>query len=557
MRDDVRMNRRRIGRWCVAVGLAAMLVLAQAAGAAFAGSTWLVYHGNAARTGDDTSEPSLSPLRLAWSKGLDGRVYAQPLVVAGRVLAVTENDTVYALDAHDGHGLWRHHIGTPVTNVVAQVGCGNIDPLGITSTPVINAVSNLVYVVEAVQDGYQKIHHQLVGLDVTTGALRVSANVDPGGPQNPLYIQQRAGLAIGNGRVYVGYGGYSGDCGPYHGWMVSVDQTGQHKVAFDVTPHDGLGAIWETGGPAIDAAGHLFVGTGNNDPHVATHDYGESVLKLDATLHVLANFSSSNARGDADLGTTTPALVGGNMVFEVGKQNIGYLLDSRNLHELQHLTVCPTSEAKGADAFDGSHLYVPCDAGIQEVNIDRVHRSMSLGWKGPGTAASGPPMLAGGTLWSLDWANGQLYALNPSTGATRSGFPIGIGSMPHFASPSAALGLLLVGTDSGVSAFDGPSGPPPYALGAPTSVTATPGSRRAVVRWNAPRNPSGAPVTGYAVTPFVGTVAQARRTFRGTSTHVTITGLGRGRTYTFRVAALNRKGTGPLSGASLPVRIRA
>ena len=45
----------------------------------------------------------------------------------------------------------------------------------------------------------------------------MSANADPGGIQNPLYIQQRAALAIGNGRVYVGYGGYAGDCGPYHG----------------------------------------------------------------------------------------------------------------------------------------------------------------------------------------------------------------------------------------------------------------------------------------------------------------------------------------------------
>ena len=96
------------------------------------------------------------------------------------------------------------------------------------------------------------IHHQLVGLDLTTGVVRVSANADPGRGQNPLYIQQRAGLAIGNGRVYIGYGGYAGDCGPYHGWLVSLDLHGHHKLAFDVTPHDGLGAIWETGGPAID-----------------------------------------------------------------------------------------------------------------------------------------------------------------------------------------------------------------------------------------------------------------------------------------------------------------
>ena len=197
-------------------------------------------------------------------------------------------------------------------------------------------------------------------------------------------------------------------------------------------------------------------GTGNNDPHVATHDYGESVLKLNSTLHLLHNFSNSNATGDGDFGTTTPALVGANMVFEIGKQNVGYLLDAGDLHELQQLTVCPTSEAKGADAFDGTHLYVPCDAGIQEVNIDKKHRLMSLGWTGPATAAAGPPLLAGGALWSVDSGNAQLYALDPNSGTARPGFPIRIDPTPHFAAPSAAFGLVLIGTDNGVSAFAGP-----------------------------------------------------------------------------------------------------
>ena len=353
-----------------------------------------MYHGDAARTGDDTTGPALLPLRVAWHAGLDGNVYAQPLVVAGRVIVVTENDSVYALDAHNGRVLWRRQVGRPVTNVAAQVGCGNIDPLGITSTPVINQVLNRVYVVAAVQDATDRIHHQLVGLDLTTGAVKLSVNADPGGPQDPLYIQQRAGLANGNARVYIGYGGYFGDCGPYHGWLVSFDLSGHHKVAFDVTPHDGFGAIWEPGGPAIDANGNVFVGTGNNDPHVATHDYGESVLKFNPTLGLLGNFSNSNVSGDGDFGTTTPALVGADMVFEIGKQNVGYLLDAGNLHELQQLTVCPTSEAKGADAFDGTHLYVPCDAGIQEVNIDNnapvdVARLDRAGHRERGTAAAG------------------------------------------------------------------------------------------------------------------------------------------------------------------------
>jgi outer membrane protein assembly factor BamB len=451
-----------VTRRFVLVLVVVVLVLG-AMGTANAGVSWPVYHLNNQRTGNDVSEPSLLPLHGAWTRALDGAVYGQPVVFGGRVFAATERDTVYSLDAHDGRVLWVRHVGTPMTNVSAQVGCGNIDPLGITSTMVIDVAAHRVFAVGTIQDSFGRIHHQLFGFDAVSGTPLVSVNVDPGGPQNPLYIQQRAGLALANGRVYIGYGGYYGDCGPYHGWLVSVTESGAGEIAFDPTPHDGAGAIWEPGGPAVDGSGNIYVGTGNNDPHPATHDYGESVLKLDSTLHLLHNFSSSNACCDNDLGTTTPALVGANMVFEIGKQNVGYLLDAGDLHELQHLVVCPTSEAKGADALVGTHLYVPCDLGIQEVNLDLVHRRMSAGWTGPPTSLAGPPIAAGGALWFIDSGSALLYSLDAATGKTRAGFPIAINDSPHFASPSAALGLILIGTRSGVSAYAGPAGVPPHA----------------------------------------------------------------------------------------------
>src|SRR6476646_1128910 len=115
--------------------------------AAGAGSSWPQYHGNAAHTGNDTTEPALLPAHRAWTANLDQNVYGQPVVFAGRLIAATENNTVYALDAHDGRVMWRVHVGTPVTGVVGQVGCGNIDPLGITSTPVIDTARNEVFVV--------------------------------------------------------------------------------------------------------------------------------------------------------------------------------------------------------------------------------------------------------------------------------------------------------------------------------------------------------------------------------------------------------------------------
>src|SRR5436305_13847827 len=132
------MHRRRslpskfVAGLAAVAGVAAIVTVGSAGAGAV--STWPVYHGNAAHTGNDTSEPALLPVHQGWAATLDQKVYGQPLVFAGRVFAATENNTVYALDAHDGHRLWASHVGTPVTNSVGQAGCGNIDPLGITST---------------------------------------------------------------------------------------------------------------------------------------------------------------------------------------------------------------------------------------------------------------------------------------------------------------------------------------------------------------------------------------------------------------------------------------
>jgi polyvinyl alcohol dehydrogenase (cytochrome) len=151
-------------------------------------------------------------------------------------------------------------------------------------------------------------------------------------------------------------------------------------------------------------------------------------------------------------------LLGSNLVFQIGKQHVGYLLKATDLSKLQSMNVC-SGEAFGGTAFDGKHLYVPCQEHIQEVNINATARSMSLGWTGPTTSSAGPPILAGGALWSIDIADAKLYALDPSTGKTMT--TMTLAAVPHFASPSAALGLLLIGTNAGVTALDGPSGRPP------------------------------------------------------------------------------------------------
>jgi bacillolysin len=87
----------------------------------------------------------------------------------------------------------------------------------------------------------------------------------------------------------------------------------------------------------------------------------------------------------------------------------------------------------------------------------------------------------------------------------------------------------------------------PIRVGTPTSPnwpSVKPGDSSAVVSWQAPAA-NGSPITGYVITPLVGTTVLAPQTFASTATTQTVTGLTNGTTYTFRVAAINAVGTGP------------
>ncbi len=238
---------------------------------------WPMYHANVARTGVASGFPTFHDgLTTAWAATLDGAVYGEPLGVGGRVIVATENDSVYALDPTNGHVLWRRHLGTPVP--LASLPCGDIDPLGITSTPVYDPGSQSLFVVAEVSGP----HHVLVALDPATGALRWSRGVDLPG-NNPLAYQQRAALALGRGYVYIGFGGLAGDCGAYRGEVVGVPVSGHGATIAYRVPVAREGAVWAPGGPVLDASGNLYVSVGNGSS-TTTYDGSDSVLELSPTL---------------------------------------------------------------------------------------------------------------------------------------------------------------------------------------------------------------------------------------------------------------------------------
>ncbi|MGH8980884.1 MAG: PQQ-binding-like beta-propeller repeat protein, partial [Acidimicrobiales bacterium] len=115
-----------------------------------------------------TSAPPAPSLgSVAWKAAVDGSVYAQPVVEGNRVFVATEDDGVYALSLQSGKVLWHASIGTPLSHVDTYAGCGDIDPLGITSTPVADAADDTLYVVGEISNGADPpvVHRELVGFD--------------------------------------------------------------------------------------------------------------------------------------------------------------------------------------------------------------------------------------------------------------------------------------------------------------------------------------------------------------------------------------------------------
>ena len=104
---------------------------------------------------------------------------------------------------------------------------------------------------------------------------------------DPLKENPRAALTLANNTVYIEWAS-SCDVDPYHGWVMAYDsQTLAQKAVLNVNPDGSEAGIWLSDtGPAADAAGNLFVPTGNGtfDAGSGGRDYGDSVLKLDGCI---------------------------------------------------------------------------------------------------------------------------------------------------------------------------------------------------------------------------------------------------------------------------------
>jgi outer membrane protein assembly factor BamB len=445
-------------------------------------------YGNT-RSDTDTVDPTITTLSSAptWNASLGAAVYGQPLVYDATVYVGAENDTLYALAAKTGKMLWKLQIGNAVSTSVIQTAptlygsCGDINPLGITGTPVIDTQTNEIFAAEETEVGgsqWQEIQHWLVAVSLGTHMEIWHRQIDPpnGNNASDYYIpaeQQRPALTLLDGRIYAEFGGLDGDCGQYHGYVVSISTTGTGSLVTYQVPTQREGAIWGTGGAFVSSAGDLYVATGNgNSNSISEYDEGNSVVELSPALGLLGYWAPSNwvqlNDEDWDLGSAGPiAVPGTSLLFVAGKPatkgSFGYLMQVSPLGGIGKGaftgSLCLGGGAFGADATDvigtgassRTYVYAPCGSGTEAIEINVSAMTFTQAWAPSTGTPNGPPVVAGGLVWAVDWNAGELFGMDPSTGKVMVQRPTG--ALVHFATPAVGDAMLFVPTQNGVEAW--------------------------------------------------------------------------------------------------------
>ncbi|WP_232833588.1 pyrrolo-quinoline quinone [Paraburkholderia kururiensis] len=282
----------------------------------------LMYHNDAARTGQYLAETTLTPANVNPTHfgkvaflSVDGKVDAQPLYVSSLsiggkphnvVYVATEHASVYAFDADTNTPLWQRSLLGSGETTSDNRNCQQITPeIGITATPVIDrtrGANGVLYAVAMSKDASGAVHQRLHALDLTTGAEALGgpttiAATYPGTGANsnngvtvfdPQQYAERQALALVGGNVYLGWTSHC-DQGVYGGWVMaySADTLAQTSV-LNLTPNGSEGSVWMSGaGMASDGtslylldANGTFDSTLNAQGFPSSGDYGNTFLKL-------------------------------------------------------------------------------------------------------------------------------------------------------------------------------------------------------------------------------------------------------------------------------------
>jgi Secretion system C-terminal sorting domain len=346
----------------------------------------LMQHNDIGRTGWNSKETMLTTGNVKtasfgyiFRRDVDDQIYAQPLVLKNVTIpnvgkrnvcyVATVNNSVYAFEADSANVVtpyWKVNLSPSGARAVKNTditACGAYNDfsgnMGIVGTPVIDSVTNTLYLVAksfSPTNGFQQFLH---ALDATTGAeksnspkligaqMASTGSGSVGGILNfdALKQNQRAGLLLLNGIVYITWASH-GDCDPYHGWVLGYYKTTlEQKIIYNATAQGEKGGIWMAGaGIAADEFGNLYVAVGNGSVGLSGNasdptNRSESALKLTpsgSTLTLSSFFTPANYLAleaiDNDFGVTGLLLIPGtNRALAGAKDGNIYLMDRDNM----------------------------------------------------------------------------------------------------------------------------------------------------------------------------------------------------------------------------------
>jgi hypothetical protein len=414
------------------------------------GHDWTQFGYDDARTSVSTAPTAIGEKNVASMRRqqikLDGTVDASPIYLSNVPVNGAPHDALFvtttygktiAINANTGAILWTY---TP-PGYQSWTGSPQIT----NSTPVADPGREFIYA--ASPDGH------IQKLAVADGHAVWSTTVT----SLPQKEKVASPLSYYGGHIIAVTGGYIGDAPPYQGHVAILDAASGtllhvwNSLCSDrtgiITPSDcpeSGSAIWGRAGAVIDSAtGDIYVATGNGRWDGKTY-WGDAVLRLDSNAtHLLGNYTPSNsnalADADADIGSTSPALLGGYIV-QAGKDGKIRLLSAASM--------------TGADPHSGGELQ-----SVPTPSNNRVFTAVAVRRNGPaasvyvtdndGTTAwsvSGgkifplwdnhnggtSPVIAGGLLYVYDAHGGGLRVYQPVSGSLVTTLPCGGG---HWNSP--------------------------------------------------------------------------------------------------------------------------
>ncbi len=373
---------------------------------------------------------------------LDGTVDSSPIYVRGMFIVTTTYGRTEALNADTGKVIWRF---TPLT-YGRYAGSAQIT----NATPAASTDRSAVYA--AAPDG------RIRKLRLSDGKLLWTTSIT----RDPTHEKITSSLNVSRGLVIATTGGYIGDAPPYQGHVVTMsERTGRiahvwnslcsnrHVLIVPSTCGSSDSAIWSRNGAAVDPAnGDLVVATGNA-PFNGSTDWGDSVIVLspDAS-RMLRHWTPVDQQRlntmDLDLGSTSPALLGGGYAVQGGKDGKLRLLqlhrlpgvNARTGGELQTVPTPGSSLLFSAPAiWKGTWVFVSSDGGTMAWQL-RGGRLHSV-WSNQNGGTS--PVIAGDLLYVA--GSGSVHVYMPASGTEVANLPVG---SVHWQSPIVADGRVAM-----------------------------------------------------------------------------------------------------------------